>query len=53
MDETSGIYLVSEICIDFYNVIVIILKVLPCKRAFKGSMSGYQQVVKCTDNVMM
>ena len=28
---------------------VIVLKVLPCKRAFIGSMRGYQHVVMCID----
>ena len=35
------------------NIMVIVLKVLPCKRAITCSMWGYQQVVMCTDNGVM
>ena len=36
-----------------HNIIVIVLKVLPCKRAVIGSMRCYQQVVMCGDDVVM
>ena len=36
-----------------HNINVIALKVLPCKRAVIGSMWGFQQVVMCTDDVVM